>query len=64
MSYYVDENGRNNFGAEDAGRYGKNLEVGQEVETEYGLKTIVKIYNYIQTGPSGTSNYVAVDLGD
>ncbi|MGB9408302.1 MAG: hypothetical protein WCA89_12240 [Terracidiphilus sp.] len=60
MTYYVDENGGNNLGIEDAGRFGENLKVGQDSEAG----RIAKIYTHIQTGNpgSGMANFVAVDV--
>lgn len=62
----VDEHGRC-YGFQpvdgEAGSFGESLEVGQEVETDDGDTGYVsKVYGYIQTGGSGTSNYVAVDI--
>ena len=61
----VDELGHcEGFEARWAGSFGCNLDVGQEVYLhDYGCDgTIAKVYSRIQTGPSGTSNYVCIDL--
>jgi hypothetical protein len=67
--YAVDEHGRmigftlDDEDCPEIGPYGDGLSVGDSVicdDGEYGV--IAKIYSYIQTGPPGVSNYVAVDI--
>lgn len=63
----VDEQGRcSGFRPTDddlqVGPFGEGLE-NEVVELDDGrIGTVAKVYTHIQTGPSGTSNYVAVDI--
>ena len=69
-NYSVDENGRTyGFTVQDdeseAGSFGCNLEVGQEVDlTDGGTGTVERVYSRIQTGnpDSGASNLSLIHI--
>jgi len=64
----IDEHGRScivtvNGEYVEIGSYGDGLETRDEVELEDGSTwTVEEVYGHIQTGSSGSPNYVAVDL--